>query len=391
MRSDRGKIVRSVVATWAIVVLAQVVVAAPQGGSAGAKVAEIKLEAFGWQPPVPPHPGRIFWRGGSIAGINSEIDSLPSQKLTIDSKGRVLVSFTVRGPNEGLRRRSKPGLRLRIVRFTTSGRVDLSLALPTDNWLGNGVYVDERDRIIVRADEKIQMLVGTDDNPEWKVLAACGPHCMVWQSLTRRTLYLHYWDFSPPVTILDMTDQRQTRHCWLPRWAAPDSITDDFAYSYFSRDPGPPIGTNTVSYRWPLCEYSRRTKFPVAGPLMLAISDDLFLLGRHEYGSSGKLRHEISIRLAKHEDSGVTSMGGISENGHRLAFTVTTWKGGFAPLDIGSHLTAERVIVYDVAVGKELASIPIRPMNALLRPAISPDGHRVAALVKDKLTIADVP
>ncbi|MGH9781190.1 MAG: hypothetical protein ACRD33_05165 [Candidatus Acidiferrales bacterium] len=384
MRSRKA--LRSVVATWAIVALALVVVGAPQAGPAAAKVTEIKLEAFGWHPPVPPHPG--------------EIDSLGSQKLTIDSTGRVLVSFTVRGPNEELMRRSHPGLLLRIVRFGTDGRADLSLALPTDNWLGNGVYLDNHDRIVARADDKLLMPVRSPESGagqiEWKTLAPCGPHCEVFESLSRRTFYLDTWDADPPVTVLNMDDLSDIRHCQLPRGVRPESfigirpnsITDTFAYFNYA-----PIGTGPVLYRWPLCDLSRRTQLPVVAHFFPvdAISDSLFLSGHDEYGSDGKLMRQISIKLSKHEDVGVGGVEGISANGERLALTATTWKGGLAALDISSHMTAERVIVYDLARSKELASIPIQPMWAILHPAISPDGHRVAALVRATLTIADLP
>lgn len=171
---------------------------AGQNATSAARVETIKLEKFGWQLPVPPHPGRLFMRGGRVVGINSEIDGIPSPSVTIDSQGRVLCSFTVRGKYEGLVRRSRPDLLLRIVRFARDGTPDFSVALPTDNWLGNGVYLDDRDQIIAHADGKLQMLVEDGQGRgNWKVLAPCGPHCEVWQSPSRRTLYLYTWDAAP--------------------------------------------------------------------------------------------------------------------------------------------------------------------------------------------------
>lgn len=352
------------------------------------QVRHIKLENFGWQQPPRPRPG--------------EVDSFPSQRVTIDSEGRVLVSFTVREPGEGLHTRAEPGLLLRIVRFGADGNADLSLTLPTNNWLGNGIYLDQGDRLIARANDKLQMFAdnhGTRANgTEWRTLTPCGPHCEVLQSLSRRTLYVRRWGTGPPVTILDMEDPERPRTCEAPGYT-PQSITDDF--SYFNYDPGNPPMPPPVLYRWPLCDYAQRTELPIPlvrnAPGVWSIADDSLLLagrsgGFAVYGPEGEVKRKLPpIKRGKHEAAGVQGIEGISQDGQLLVFTASTWKGGFAALDIGSHMTAERIIVYDVATGEPLATVPIRPLDFSLHPAISPDGHRVAALAKDTLTIVDVP
>jgi hypothetical protein len=387
-----------------IVVLIGGSVAARQSPPTAPKITEIKLEAFGWQPPVPYHYG--------------EGDGAPSQTVTIDSQGRVLASFTVRGPNEGLRRRSHPGLRLRIIRFGPDGKTDLSLAVPTNNWMGNGVYLDDHDRIIARADDKLQMLVGGGNGSgqvKWKTLASCGPHCFILQSLTRRTVYLYTWDADPPVTVISMDDPSNVSSCQVPRmglvgfpqWATdaglnPQSITDNFAY--FNHDPGAPIGPikrQPVLYRWPLCDDSDLTKLAVVAPgQVLAVNDDALLFGGTVYGRDGKEKQSCSYRslFGKHESGGLwlppESRGAVvDESGSRVLLRADTERGGSLFLDITPRLTAQRIVVYDMTRCRQVASVPLPPpyFYTVLHLAMSPDGHRVAALVKDTLTIADVP
>jgi hypothetical protein len=353
---------------------------ASQNETSAAIVTDIKLEEFGWQQPLRERPG--------------EIDSLSSQKVTIDSQGRVLASFTVRMVGEEFATRAKPRLSFRVVRFTADGKPDLSLTLPTNNWSGNGVYLDDRDQIIGRANDKVQILIAApksdNDQSGWKDLAPCGPHCEVFQSLDRRTLYLDTWDADPQIAILNTENPLDIKRCRSPRGVEPESVTDDLAY--FNHDPGGPSKPRPVLYRWPLCDYTRKTELPVLGhSFVLAVSDDLFLLGHDLYGADGKLRIRIAAKLTENEVAGVSGIEGINENGERVALTATTWKGGHPALDIGAHLTAERVIIYDIVKGEQLASIPIHPLHFALHPAISPDGHRIAALASDTLTIADVP
>lgn len=349
-----------------------------------ARVIRLKLEQFGWQRPLPPKPG--------------EIDSLESQTITIDTGGRVLVGFTTRGPSEGLLRRSHPGLVFHILRFTGGGQPDLSLELPTNNWLGNGVYVDSHDRIIARADDKVQLLTSSSSDSaqvHWETLAACPRLCQVLQSPSRRTFYLYTENADPPVTVLNVDDLAGIRHCSVPIGFSPRSITDDFAY--FNYDHGNPPFPPPVMYRWPLCDYGQRVRLPiVVHGLVYAISDDSLLLGDTIYSPDGKEKQSCSFLKVfnKHEGGGPRDMAGnwgISEGGHRIAIIAETQRGGSLLFDITARLTAQRIIPYNMATCQPLASIPMSPPSYFLRIAMAPDGHRVAALMRDTLTISDVP
>jgi hypothetical protein len=105
------------------------------------KFTNVNLTRYGWQPSPTVHA--------------PEVDSLTSERIAVDDQGRVLVGFTMREPHNGRDTRLQPGLSFRIVRFEVNGEADLSLDLPTNNWLGNGVYLDEVGRIIARADDKL--------------------------------------------------------------------------------------------------------------------------------------------------------------------------------------------------------------------------------------------
>jgi hypothetical protein len=359
-----------------------------------AKVTRLKLEQFGWQPPLPPKPG--------------EIDSLASQTITVDTQGRVLVGFTTRGSGEGLVvKRAQLGLLFHIVRLTGSEKADLTLQLATNNWLGNGVYVDDHDRIIARANDTLQMSLGIggeSDKSSWKVLAPCGAHCAIVQSVSRRTLHLYTWDANPPVAILSMNDPSNVTHCWEPGGFAADSITDHFAY--FNYDPGIPPLPPPILYRWPLCDYEQRTALPITDGRVvrvLPITDSSFLLEDWArellYRTDGKKKQSCSLRtlLKKHETGSLPGSAyvdwgaAVDGSGRRVAILADTERGGSLLFDITSRLTGQRIIPYDMETCEPLASIPISPVSHFLRIAMGPDGHRVAALVNDTVTIADLP
>ena len=78
------------------------------------------------------------------------------------------------------------------------------------------------------------------------------------------------------------------------------------------------------------------------------------------------------------------------EQGDRFAFIVETWHGGSWAFDISGKRVARRVVVYSEA-GQELASVAVS--TAYHRDfdfCLSPDGHRLAILEEDTLTVADL-
>jgi hypothetical protein len=88
-----------------------------------AKVLKLNLENYGWQP-LPKKQ-------------RSEREGTRSRILSIDHQGRVLVGFTAR-ENLSLATREHPELSLHILRFTSEGKIDLSLVFPTKDYFTNG-------------------------------------------------------------------------------------------------------------------------------------------------------------------------------------------------------------------------------------------------------------
>jgi len=343
---------------------------------------QIELESFGWQPPPPVHA--------------REVDSVySSQKITIDHQGRVLVGFTVREPGDELRKRSEPALSFRVVRLTKSDTPDLSLALPTNNWLGNGLYLDHSDHIVARANDQLQLNLNDSEDTrqeKWKYLTSCGRVCDVVQSPTRRTLYIRRWDAGPPVTIVRTENPSDVKDCPSAPGYSPRSITDNFAY--FNDNPGIPPMPPPIFYRWPLCDYANRSRLPITTlePIYPFDDDSFFGFGSGDivvYGADGVVKRKIRMISAKHEGCGNPLR--MSEKGDRVVVACATQRGGSRMLDISSHLVAQRVVVYDVATGELLASIAVPPLSLFPQLAISPDGHRIAVLVKDTVTVADIP
>lgn len=345
--------------------------------------AVLRLRTYGWQPPE-----------------SREIDS-PS--IAVDHKDRVVVGFTVRERN-GLVSRNQPSLSFHIVRFSSDGKADLSLSLPTNAAGRTAIYLSDSDQIIARANDNLQLLQPYEGNPlatVWKVLAPCTARCRVTQSHSRHTLHLYTENADPPVTLVRLSQQPVSQGCGKARQFIrsaedsiqnyPQSITDEFAY--FSRDGDP--------YRWALCDYERRVELPlrIQGRWMV-LNEELFVLdtyssrtahtGVEVISSDGQVRFRPN--LAKHESAdSLWEPIRASARGDRMALHIRTLRGGNRTLDIRSHLTARRIAVYDVAAGKEVASIPASlKYHYHFAFDLSPDGRRLAILEDDVVRVVDL-
>lgn len=355
------------------------------------KVMRVNLDDFGWQ-----FPPKCAWGECDIVADD--------HRVAIDSQGRVLVGFATRDSSEGLVTRANPGWHFHVLRFAKSGELDLSFQVPTNGYWPNGLYLSDRDAIIVRANDSLQLATparsGSGDKVSLRILAPCGPHCVVVQSPSRRSLYFASEYRGTVATILD------TRSGAIKRCRPADDaftgqmyISDDFAY--WNHDKGNPPMPPPILYRWPLCEPELRSVLPISEHRLIALFEDggslIFFsppsrpdkppCGLFVYGVGGNLEDKLSLPLGKHEHpEGVA----ICQTNKRIAVDVSTWRGGMSWLDISPHVTAERVVVLGVPDGKTLASFPVSPPSVSYI-AMSPDGHRVAALFWQHLTIADVP
>lgn len=184
-----------------------------------AKITKIKLEDYGWQQ-VPDRPQFHTFR----------------PNLQMDHEGRVLVGFTVR-ESDALATREHPGRSFHIVRFTPEGKMDLSVALPTDSWYTNAFHLGPNDQILARANHALQLFSEDEGEPRsgsWQPLVRCSEGCLISQSFSRRTLIL---GVGPPdrgpdrsaYTILDASSSppRVVGTC---AQMASMQVTDKFAY-----------------------------------------------------------------------------------------------------------------------------------------------------------------
>ena len=87
----------------------------------------INLRSYGWEPP----------------------DRLDHSRplIAVDHEGRIVVGFTVRR-RTGHVTRSQPSLDFHILRFSASGKADLSLSLPTNAKGITGIFLSDTDQII---------------------------------------------------------------------------------------------------------------------------------------------------------------------------------------------------------------------------------------------------
>jgi hypothetical protein len=361
-----------------------------------AKVVKFELADYGWQPLPKEQIGE--WAGAR------------SQLVSIDHQGRVLVGFATR-ENQSLASRENPGLSFHILRFTSEGKEDLSLVLPTNNLFTNGFYLGPSDQIFARANDTFQWMPEEDgsrkEGAAWQLLGPCPRNCRISQSSSRRTLTVSTnskemadRDYDRGIRTNTMLDASSSPPHVVQNCAnSGTTITDKFSYQSSNN-------IRTDVRRWLLCDREHDTELPLdmRGGLVSALSDEsLLLLG------TAKDRRGIDLvrpngqtrfhhEMPKHDV--VRNEVRSDERGDRFAFTVQTWRGGVSALDIGGKVVAFRIVVYSED-GQELATVSLNPQLANISLnayyyrrfdfSMSPDGHRLAILDEGVLTVHDVP
>ena len=186
-----------------------------------------------------------------------------------------------------------------------------------------------------------------------------------------------------------LTHQSRTQSRTVP------SITDEFAYSSDTS------GSETFTYRWPLCDYGHRVELPLPTrafpPKML--NDGTFVVEPRDNRRKGLGIEVISVSgqliyqppLAKHETVPTFPPIRSSQSGDRIAVNVLTVHGGNEWLDIGWHVTSRRVAVYDIAARKEVVSVLAGlHYRYHFEYDLSPDGHHLAILEDDTVRIIEL-
>jgi hypothetical protein len=341
---------------------------------------EIDLRKYGWVAPPPIRPkesaGATRW-----------------DLLAFDHKGRVILGFpTVAG--SGLVTRERPALDFHVLRLDNTGRDDLSQLVPTNNWRLHNIFVTSSDQIVVRANDKLQLLVSSSHEDsgvrgDWKVVSDCGRGCDIFQSASRRTLLaLPDWRDRSKVVVL-RSDSRSPIQCNMQRLAV-QSISDNFAF-YLGK-PWHLIETKGL-FRWSLCSLDKGgtvVESELRGRVT-ALSEGALVVNASDYFAviDAEAHTRFARKLQKREVTGIEVRP--DETGNRFALAITKYKGAVAALDIGGHPGARRVVVYDSETGEEKASLNVDPITRYQFDfALSPDGHRVAVLVDNVLTVADV-
>lgn len=339
----------------------------------------LNLKNYGWQEPT-----------------QVQHQNINKPTIAVDHRGRVIAGFTIR-ERMGLVTRSEPSLTFHILRFSQDGKVDLSESLPTNATARTGVYLSDRDQIIARANDKLQMLqMGqTPGEAIWSTVAACPLHCYIEQSSTRRTLVLYRDTADVPLTVIHLGPHPIVEQCSEETFTDagdkikyyPQSVTDQFAYFTVDRD----------TYRWPICDYKSRVALTVRlwGRYQV-LNDSLFAIGTTNgkdhfdrrlkiMSSDGRVDFEPSMR--KHE-SWVSLRSG--ERSNVIAVAIFMWKGHNRILDISGSVTVGRVTVYDIQAATELASVPVAPKSPSLDFDLSPDGRQLAIMENGIVTLIDL-
>jgi hypothetical protein len=359
------------------------------------KITIFRLDDYGRQPsPILQH---------------GEWPGTPSQVVSFDHAGRVLVGFTTR-EGFGLATREHPKLALHILRFSAEGKIEFNLALPTDNHSTDGFYLGAKDQIIVRANNSIQVQAEEGDIHSgvttWRSLAPCSMNCRIYQSPSHRTLIIREsydglghssrWPTNDSTyTVIDTSSEPHVlRTCsQMAHWG--EKITDDFAY-------WPKLeGRDEVTLRFPICDVDHSEQLPWKwyGGFFPFNNDEFLLLGGEGKKSRGEIklvRSDGTVKFRretpKHEtpqyEAGFWAIS--DESGDRLAFIAETWHGGSRALDASGKRVARRIVIYSDS-GEQLSSVSVSPMsNRDLDFALSPNGHRLGILESGLLKVVDI-
>lgn len=349
------------------------------GQSSTTQTTTLSLRNYGWQPPDPIRPREV---DTPIGGTRS---------IAVDHQGRVVVGFVVR-EHSGLVTRDQPALYFHVMRFANEGNPELSLSLPTNGWRTNSLYLSDSDQIIVRADDKLQLLQSdpVTGQHSWKELASCPLRCQIFQSPSRRILLLNTWDVDPPIEVIDASQLSNVQRCEKLLYPI-HSITDKFAY--FSGENG---AFEHFAYRWPICEWDRLFSMPSQlRDLVTVLNDQLFITDPTPAGKLPaselvvvSLNGTVEFRkaISKHEQ--VLGRIQSSETGSRFAVDIPTMRGQNLKLDIAGHFAARRIAVYDIEKQSEIASIPAKAIYRYrFEFTLSPDGQRLAMLEDDSVRV----
>ncbi|MGA8271771.1 MAG: hypothetical protein WB919_09460 [Candidatus Sulfotelmatobacter sp.] len=265
----------------------------------------------------------------------------------------------------------------------------------------NGIYLSDADGIIAWADDALQLLQAKDGNLQtgaWQSL--CARPCAASQSPTRHTLVLHTKDADSPLTIVHFSPQPVLQRCGKAPQSTESSsdriqnysqfITDKFAYFH-----GWEPASGFFTYRWPLCDYEHRVEMPLrVGGRWAVLNDDTFVVypykdeGVEVVASDGRVKFRPTIQ--KHESASTLIQS--NKQGNIIAMDLLTIRGSNRALDISGHVTASRIAVYDMEVGKEIASISINlKQRYRFEFDLSPSGRYLAILEDDAVRIIDLP
>ncbi|HKV77343.1 MAG TPA: hypothetical protein VJP02_04345 [Candidatus Sulfotelmatobacter sp.] len=332
--------------------------------------------------------------------------------MKLDSKGRVLIGYPTR-EGTALATPGNPRIRFHIIRFTPEGKLDLSVALPTDSFSDNAVYLDAQDHVLAVANETLQMLTGDDQTPmqqrTWKPLTPCSwslQYCRIVQSPTRRSLFVmkclgpvqSKLCEQPALTIYNtsLSEPQLVRACT----GGVENTTDRFFY-WFGWDRG------YFTRRYSFCESDRPQELPLGDSVSAVLNDHLFVtdyVAGHKWVVGAVTADgdtKFRLRLPKHDTPSLATIYVKGDaSGDRFAFVIDTVRGGSAALDIGGHLAARRVVVYSSESGAQLTSLSVYPPVPHYGVALgivpgfafdlSPDGRVLAVLSEGVLTIAKV-
>jgi len=329
---------------------------------------------------IPPRQYRKGFEtfGSLITGIHRYLD--------FDSQNSAVVGFVVQNTRNQLSTPDDPALTWHVLGIDQEGRNISETNVPTRSWQDNGLFAGDKGTLLLRTMNDLTLI-----SPDGRVVA-------------RRSLVKgFYWiDVMPSrhafavtrfgwIELLDMRTMTTISECGGDGSGPIGSVSDG---SILTHAPSPSgndyVRQVRVSKRCGLLEYAFDEARGTHGSSLL---DDRTVVstgaGTVAVYDQGVERWRDSFkRKNESADSSIRS----DIRGNLFAVLVKSFTGGSRILDISSHISKARIVVYRTADGKRVTEVPIEPLpTSVFDFAISGDGKQLGVLSDGDLRIFPIP
>jgi hypothetical protein len=333
------------------------------------------------------HLARFGYADATLASRN-HIDSPLRHVLAFDRGGSVIAGFASR-ERDGLVTRSSPAFSFHVVKIDPVTGTEISTtSITTSDWKGNSLFVTAGDRILVKADDSLTLL--SEDFRTAATKSVDHERGSLWSLLESR-------DKKVVLVVMDLIGRTRVESI------NPETLETRESCEY-------PLGTGQIMdvnvmgvaavfngqgsvrnvFLRPICGMPKLVlswsgeledpSFLSVGILLLSgfsrslqvVTTDGRTLFQDKFGS-----HDVVDSYVK-----------ASIQADKFAISIRTKKGGSSFLDVASHLSRLKIMIYDLQAQKRIAeiSLPHTP-KYYFDFDFSPDGKTLAVMCDEVIQL----